>query len=184
MDNVINKRKLILHALLRVLEAEFFGLFVVLFFWALTVALGVVANILFGIVGIVMLACIMADYGLKKGEECKNKVTLHGAEPCRNFGFTMGLVAMCPSYILLGLLSLSKAGVFGNFLTPYKLLNSCFFPFIDLAAPTTSFSDVSPALYIMMAVLPVFYLLSLGISFRLGYDAVDLKEKLIYKNSK
>ncbi|MBQ9375769.1 MAG: hypothetical protein IJU04_05495, partial [Ruminococcus sp.] len=119
-----------------------------------------------------------------KGEECKKKVSLHGATPCRNFGFSMGLVAMCPSYILLGLLIISKSEIFGNFLPAYKLLNACFFPLIDIAAPTAKMADVSPALYIMMAILPVLYMLSLGISFMLGYDNVDIKTKLMYKENK
>lgn len=182
MDNVINKRKLITGGLLRVLEAEFFGLFVFLFFWALTTALGVAANIIFAVVGILMLVCIMADYGLKTGAYCRQKVNLHGAEPCRNFGFSMGLVTMCPSYILLGLLFISKSGIMGNFLPAYKLLNACFFPIIDLVAPTPNLSEASPMLYILMAVLPAFYMLSLGMSFRWGYDSVDLKTKVMYKN--
>ena len=61
MDNVINKRKMILHSLLRVLETEFFGLFVVLFFWAFTSAWGLAANIIYGIIGVFMLVSIMAD---------------------------------------------------------------------------------------------------------------------------
>lgn len=61
MDNRINKRKLILKALLRVLEAEFFGLFVFLFFWATATAIGVAANIIFAVVGILMIVCVMAD---------------------------------------------------------------------------------------------------------------------------
>ena len=171
MDNIINKRKLILKALLRVLEAEFFGLFVFLFFWAMSTAIGVAANIIFSVVGILMLICIMADYGLKTGAMCRNKVNLHGAQPCRNLG-----------YILLGILIISKSGAIGNFLPAYKLLNACFFPVIDLVAPTPNISEASPILYIIMAAAPLFYLISLGMSFRWGYDSVDLKTKIMYKN--
>lgn len=182
MDNMINKRKLILKALLRVLEAEFFGLFVFLFFWAMSTAIGVAANIIFSVVGILMLICIMADYGLKAGAMCRNKVNLHGAQPCRNLGYKMGLISMCPSYILLGILIISKSGAIGNFLPAYKLLNACFFPIIDLVAPTPNISEASPVLYIIMAAAPLFYLISLGMSFRWGYDSVDLKTKIMYKN--
>lgn len=184
MDNRINKRKLILKALLRVLEAEFFGLFVFLFFWATATAIGVAANIIFAVVGILMIVCVMADYGLKTGTMCRNKVNLHGAEPCRNFGYNMGLVAMCPNYILLGILMVSKSGAIGDFLPAYKLLNACFFPIIDLIAPSARISEASPLLFVIMAVVPVFYLLSLGMSFRWGYDSVDLKTKVMYKNKK
>lgn len=182
MDNTINKRKLILKSLLRVLEAEFFGIFTILFFIALHMPLGTAANIIFAVVGVLMLICVMADFGLKTGTMCRNKVNLHGAAPCRNFGYTMGLVAMCPSYILLGLLMLSKGGAIGNFLPVYKILNSCFYPLIDLVAHSANIADASPLLFVVMAVSPLFYLLSLGMSFRWGYDSVDLKTKIMYKN--
>ena len=96
----------------------------------------------------------------------------------------MGLVAMCPSYILLGILMISKSGVIGDFLPAYKLLNACFFPVIDLIAPSAKIAEASPLLFVIMTVVPVFYLLSLGMSFRWGYDSVDLKTKVMYKNKK
>ena len=135
MDNIINKRKLILKALLRVLEAEFFGLFVFLFFWAMSTAIGVAANIIFSVVGILMLICIMADYGLKAGAMCRNKVNLHGVQPCRNLGYTMGLVSMCPSYILLEYLLFQKAEQSETFFRHTSFLMLVFSPIIDLVAP-------------------------------------------------
>lgn len=182
MDNKIDKKKYIGKTFLKVLETEFFGLFTFLFFWAFSVSLGKTANVIFGIIGILMLVCLMADFGLKVGEQCRNKVRLHGAEPCRNFGYTLGAVAMTPSYVLLGILMLSKSGLIGNFLPVYKILNACFFPLIDLTAHSAYVSEASPALYIMMLFAPLFYLVSTGISFKWGYDNVDIKTKIMYKN--
>lgn len=182
MENKINKKKYIGMTYLRWLETEFFGLFTFLFFFAFVSKLGLAGNIVFGVIGILMLVCIMADFGLKAGEQCRNKVKYHGASPCRNFGYALGAVAMTPNYILLGVLMLSKGGLIGNFLPFYKLLNSCFFPVIDLVASTANVSEASPALFILMLVMPVFYLLSTGIAFKWGYDSVDIKTKLMYKN--
>ena len=182
MDNIIEKKKYVGKTFLKVLEVEFFGLFTFLFFWAFASSIGITANIIFGIVGILMLFCIMADFGLKVGEQCSNKVKHHGATPCRNFGYALGAVAMTPSYILLGVLMLSKGGLMGNFLPFYKLLNSCFFPIIDLLAPTAKISEASPWLFILMLFAPLFYLFSTAIAYRWGYDHVDLKTKIMYKN--
>lgn len=182
MENKIEKKKYILKTFAKWLEAEFFGLFTFLFMLAFSSSFGIANNIIFGIIGVLMLVCVMADYGYKVGETCRNKVKLHGAPPCRNFGYTLGLVAMCPNYLLLGILMLSKAGLIGNFLPVYKILNSCFYPFIDIAAHSAFIKDASPALYIMMLFLPVCYLFSTGIAFHWGYDNVDIKTKLMYKN--
>lgn len=180
-DDGLNKRKLVLKSLLKWLEVEFFGLFTFLFFFAFSISNSLAVNIIFGIIGILMLLCVMADFGLKAGEICRNKVKLHGAAPCRNFGFALGAVATTPSYILLGILVLSRAGVIGNFLPAYKLLNACFFPLIDIAAPSIQVVDASSALYIMMLFLPFLYLISTAIAFRWGYDNVDIKTKVMYK---
>ena len=33
------------------------------------------------------MVCLMADFGLKQGEEARNKVTFHGEKDCPNYGF-------------------------------------------------------------------------------------------------
>lgn len=182
MDNSINRRKYIGKTFLKVLEVEFFGLFTFLFFWAFSSNIGIASNIIFSIIGMLMLFCIMADFGMKTGEECSNKVKHHGATPCRSFGFVLGLAAMMPSYILLGVLMLSKGGLIGEFLPFYKLLNSCFFPLIDLFAPTPRLNEASPWLFITMLFVPLLYFASIGFSFKWGYDHVDIKTKLMYKS--
>ena len=182
IEDNLNKRKLVLKSFLKWLEVEFFGLFTFLFFFAFSASSGLVVNIIFGIIGILMLLCIMADFGLKAGELCRNKVKLHGATPCRNFGFALGAVAMTPSYFLLGILMFSKSGIIGNFLPVYKLLNACFFPLIDITAPSVQIADASPALFIMMLFLPFLYMLSTGFAFKWGYDNVDIKTKVMYKS--
>lgn len=182
MENTFDKRKYLLKTLLIFLETELFGLINVLFFWSMHTIIGKAANIIFGIVGILLLICVMADFGLKTGAKFRNQVKLHGAAPCRNFGYTLGLAAMCPSYVFLGILMISKGGAIGNFLPIFKLLNGCFFPIIDMVSHTADINQAPSALFIIMAVLPLFYLLSLGMSFRWGYDSVDLKTKIMYKN--
>lgn len=182
MENQVNKKDLILKGLLSVLKSEFLGIFVFLFFWAVSLAMGKLANIIFGIAGVLTVFSIMADFGLKQGEKTRKKVVLHGVEPCRNFGLTIGLVAMIPSYLTLVVLALSRLGVIGNFLPAYKLLNACFFPLIDLVAHTSDVAKMNPMAFIMFALLPLLYPLSTWLSFRWGYDQVDLKTKIMYKN--
>lgn len=181
-DNVIDKKGLLIGAFIKgYLEAELLGIFVFLFFWAVSKAFGLAGNVIFGFVGIATVFAVLADYGLKKGETCRNKVTLHKAEPCRNFGVWIGLVASIPCWISLILLSLSKAGVIFNFLPAYKIINAFFFPIIDIVAHTADVKEMHPACFGLFAVLPLFFILSGWLSFRWGYDQVDLKDKLMYK---
>ncbi len=182
MQEGINKKRLLLGALLKgYLETELMGIFVFLFFWAVSKALGLAGNIIFGVVGILTVFCIVADFGLKQGEKAQNKVRLHGAEPCRNFGLAIGAAAAAPSYLSLIILALSKAGALPNFLPAYKIINAFFFPLIDLVAHTADIKEMNPGAFVLFAVLPLFFILSGWLSFKWGYDQVDLKSKLMYK---
>ena len=127
-----NKQKAILTALLKWVETEFFGIFVFLFFIAVAKPFGALANIIFGLTGLLTVVCLMADFGLKQGEEARNKVTFHGEKDCPNYGFTLGLIASIPCYITMILLMISKFSGSFNFMPAYKLLDACFYPLIDL----------------------------------------------------
>ena len=185
MENGIDKKKLLIGGFIRgYLESLLLGIFVFLFFWAVSKAFGLFGNILFGFVGIATVFAITADYGLKQGEKAQNKVRLHGAEPCRNFGAAIGLVASIPGWVSLLLLVLSKAGVLFNFLPAYKIINAFYFPIIDIVAHTADVSEMNPACFALFAVLPFIFIISGWLSFKWGYDQVDLKSKLMYKNNK
>ncbi|MBR6102391.1 MAG: hypothetical protein IKP95_08185 [Ruminococcus sp.] len=183
MDNTIDKKRLLIGAFVKgYLEAELLGIFVFLFFWAVSKAFGLFGNIMFGFVGIATVFAVVADYGLKQGDKAYKKVHLHGAEPCRNFGLAIGAVASIPCWVSLLLLALSKAGILFNFLPAYKIINAFFFPIIDIVAHTADVNEMHPACFGLFAVLPFFFILSGWLSFRWGYDQVDLKTKVLYKN--
>ena len=82
-----NKQKAILTALLKWVETEFFGIFVFLFFIAVAKPFGALANIIFGLTGLLTVVCLMADFGLKQGEEARNKVTFSISRPDVTYPF-------------------------------------------------------------------------------------------------
>lgn len=183
MENSIDKKRLLIGALIKgFLETWLLGIFVFLFFWAVSKAFGLFGNILFGFVGIATVFAVNADYGLKQGEKAESRVRLHGAEPCRNFGLMIGLTASAPCYLSLLILVLSKTVLPFNFLPAYKIINAFFFPVIDIVAHTADINEMHPACFGLFAVLPLFFILSGWLSFRWGYDQVDLKSSLMYKN--
>ncbi|MGN1133384.1 MAG: hypothetical protein ACI4RN_02905, partial [Oscillospiraceae bacterium] len=80
------------------------------------------------------------------------------------------------------ILILSRLGVIGNFLPVYKIINAGFFPLIDVFAHAVSINDASIGLFIVMAIAPLLYMFSMGLAFVWGYNNVDLKTKLMYRD--
>lgn len=177
-----NKKNALLFSLIKAVQVEFFGFFVMIFFWAVYKAFGIFANILFGFTGLCCIICIMADYAYKQGNTAKERARLHGDSVTHNFGIFIGLVSMSPSVIMLVILLFSKLGVIGNFLPAYKILNASYFPLMKLFAPTAFISDMPWYSFALLGGFCLLYLLSSWVAFRLSFDAVDVKEKVVYKH--
>ena len=177
-----NKQKAILTALLKWVETEFFGIFVFLFFIAVAKPFGALANIIFGLTGLLTVVCLMADFGLKQGEEARNKVTFHGEKDCPNYGFTLGLIASIPCYITMILLMISKFSGSFNFMPAYQLLDACFYPLIDWAAHSADVKDMSPFVCSMTAIFPLRYPFHTWIGFKISNKQIDVKERVVYKH--
>lgn len=177
-----DKKKAIIYTLLKSFQVEFFGFFVMIFFWAVAQFLGVFGNIMFGFTGLMCVVCIMADFAMKQGTLAKDKMKYHGDEVSQNFGLIIGAVSMAPSYVTMIFLVLSKYGVIGNFLPAYKVLNASYYPFIDLAAHSAFIDNMSPLVFIMTALFPLLYLISSWIGFRITFNQVDVKEQVVYKH--
>lgn len=179
-----DKKKATLVTLLKAFQVEFFGFFVMLFFWAVKNFLGIFGNIMFGFSGLMCVVCIMADFAMKQGQVARERVKYHGENVSQNFGLVIGVISMIPSYITMIFLVLSKAGVIGNFLPAYKILNASWFPLMDLFAHSADINDMSPLVFILTGLCPLLYLFSSWIGFRLTYNQVDLEDKIIYKQKK
>ncbi len=177
-----NKKLALTRSALKWLQTEFFCIFVFLFFAAVSKAFGAGANLMFGFTGLMTVVAIMNDFGLKEGRIAKDKATLHGADVDRSFGLKMGLVAMIPSYVTMAVLIISKATGSFNFLPAYKLINAMFYPLIDWAAHSARVSDMHWWVIALAAILPLLYPFACWLGFRISFEQVDVKEKIVYKN--
>ncbi|MBE6867130.1 MAG: hypothetical protein E7494_00005 [Ruminococcus albus] len=177
-----NRKNALVFGLLKGLQAEFFGIFVMLFFWAISKAMGILANIMFGFTGIMCVVCILADYGMKEGSKAANANTLHGDNVGRNFGLKTGLIAMLPFALTAVILAVSKFSGAFDFLAVFKIANACLFPILDIFAHSADIKDMSPAVFLLIVPYLGLFPLSAYIGFKWGYDKVDLKDKLVYKN--
>ncbi|MBR1422431.1 MAG: hypothetical protein IJ571_03155 [Ruminococcus sp.] len=176
-----DKKQALLKSALKWVQTEFFGIFVFLFFAAVSKAFGAGANIMFGFTGLMTVVAVMNDFGLKEGAKAKNKASLHGADVDHNFGLFMGLIGMIPGYVTMAALIISKATGSFNFMPAYKLLNAMFYPLIDWAAHSANVSDMHWWVVALMAVFPLLYPISTWLGFKISFDQVDVKEKIVYK---
>lgn len=176
-----DRKKALLYGFLKGIQIEFFGIFVMIFYIAVSKAFGKAANFMFGFTGIMCAVCIMADYCYKQGDTAKNKAKLHGDDISENYGLKIGFVSALPCLITVIILAVSKLGSIGNFLPAFKILNAAYFPIIDLAAHSPKISDMSPAALIITVFFPILYIIPSWIAFKVSFKQIDVKEKVMYK---
>ncbi len=185
------KLKLILGGLGRLVLADLACLVINMFFTLTYHNMGFLSCILFGFCSVSALVIIYADFCLKRGEKVKNLVNFHGAKAGPNFGLVIGLVSVIPGYITVLLTYISKLGYIPDFFPIYKLCNLFFLPLTFFTDPnylnefgaSTSVlaSYLSVGTLILIMVLPVIIPLTTWIAFRISYNNVDVKQKIMYK---
>ncbi len=190
------KKKCAAKVLLKVLTADFMCLVLLLFWMVFYRSYWLINNIVFGVCELLIVGMILADYCMKQGGFMKNQVKFHGLEECENFGFTIGLVSVIPSYISIIFLFLGKIGVLGNTIAVYYLTNTFFTPIFNLFslnfnAPDSTASVASAVagntswLSIIVAlILPFSMILVCYYFFKIGYNNQDLKTLFVYKRKK
>ncbi len=187
--------KAVLKGLLRFLLATFFCL-VLMLFWVVFHDKSRIANdIVFGLCFILILAMIFGDYGYKVSENMKNSVKFHGASECRNLGTKIGFVGAIPSYIGVTALFLAKTGIIKAPLWIYAMFNVYFYPIFDLFLTKAEYevigeqsrlilSSIPLYSFIVLIILPLIIPLACQTGYTIGYNNIDVKGKLFYKNKK
>ena len=176
-----DKKSARIYALLKGLQAEFFGIFVMLFFWAVAKAMGLFANLMFGFTGLMCVVCILADYGLKQGSSAASADKLHDDDVGSKFGWQLGLIAMMPFAVTAALLMISKLSGRFDFLAIYKLANACLFPLLDIFAHSPDIKDFRLGVFALIVPYLALFPISTYIGFKWGYNKVDLKDMIVYK---
>ena len=119
------------------------------------------------------------DLGAKDSNAVKFK---HKSEDCLK-GVKIGSLAIIPSYLLLILICVMKAGVYPDFsVSLYQLTHSAFYGLISVVTGDTHV--VRDLAWWRIAILFVFPLLVpaiSGLGYYLGYKDFSIGEKLVYK---
>ncbi|MBQ8966423.1 hypothetical protein [Ruminococcus sp.] len=175
------RKNAMVYALLKGLQAEFFGIFVMIFFWGVAKFMRLFANIMFGFTGLMCVVCILADFGLKQGNQAASADKLHDDDVGRQFGWKLGFIAMAPFALTALILFISKLSGAFDFLAVYKILNACLFPLMDIFAHSPDIRDFRMGVFGLILPYLALFPVSTFIGFKWGYDQVDLKDKFVYK---
>lgn len=189
------KNKIILKGLIRFLLATFFCL-VLMIFWVVFHDKSRIPNdLIFGLCFLLILAMLFGDYGLKVSETMKNQVKFHGEKDCAKLGMQIGFVGAVPSYIGVIALFLAKLQLVKFPLWLYAMFNVYFYPIFDMFLTQAEYetigdksmlilSSIPMYSFIVLAILPLIMPLACQIGYSIGYNDIDVKGKLFYKNKK
>lgn len=172
------------------------GMFICMFFPNSYKDYGNIMCFIFGFCSVGAMVCIYADWTHKLGAKTRVKTdTEEKIKKQQHFGLYLGLVPTAINYIYFIILCLSKFGAVDfDFFPIYKTLTFYFVPLIYLVAPDTiSYVDgavtstpvpateLSLGAMIMFAILPLIFCVTTWVSYYVGYNHIDLKERITYR---
>lgn len=183
LNNTQLRRKSYLRLFLRYIGSLLIGLSFALFFVVAKRGLGAFANVIFSFCTICCMLCLYADLCLKLGGEMGGNVRLHKEKDCLRHGMLLGVLSTIPYYITYVILILSKAGAIGNFYGWFRLINSQYFPLLDLFAKGDTLATAIPVDYLVIfALFPLINIVVCHMCFKVSYERIDIAKKVLYKN--
>lgn len=181
-DEHYDRRRAKITALLKWLECEFFGFFMFLSLFALTLVLKTKGYAIFGTLGVVAYITVMLDFGLKEGSRASIKNEARGDNVPRIFGLWLGLIAMIPALAGYVMLLVSYFGIIGSAVMPFKFLNLGLWGLISLFVKDMAIAHMSVhLLWFYPLLMLLMYPCATYIGFRIGYDKIDVRTKIMYK---
>lgn len=193
----MSKPKLLIKSGLLLIPCWLASFVIVTFFAQLYFKAGPIMCFVFGFCSLGATLCIYADYCLKTGGKMNTKsMRIQGqTKDESNFGAVMGAVPAGINYIFVIILYLSKFGIIkADMFGVYKTLTLYFMPFTYLFAPNTLIyeadggvttqnipaADLGPGMLILAIILPLTFVLACWGAYYVGYNHIDLKEKILY----
>ena len=167
---------------------------ITMFFQTFYEMLGIIMCFAFGLCSVGACICLYGDFTLKQGRKMSVYDERHTKEDNSRFGLVIGAIPTAINYIFVLVLYLSSFEIIKfDFYPYYKTLTLYFVPLTYLFAPnkvevindvTMSVSahawELSPLALIVITVLPLVFLVTCWLGFRIGYKHIDVKERIIY----
>ncbi len=149
---------------------------------------GVVIAILIGFCSVSATICLYADSAIKLGNKYRGlDERLKNNLANKHFGIYFGIIPTTISYIEVIAVYLSKFGIVKyDFFALYKTLNMYFIPFTYIFSPNPPDNipipavELTPPALIVMAVLPLVFIITTTVAYNIGYKNIDVKQKILY----
>lgn len=170
--------------------------FINMFFLTCYLKYGAVMCYAFGFCSVGASVCIYADFTHKLGSRMRRSDdSEEKIKKQQHFGAIVGLVPTAINYVYVILLYLSKLGAWKfDFYPYYKTLTTYFIPLSYIVAPNKSVyvdgvvnsisataTELSWGAMILFTLLPLIFVITTWAAYYVGYNHIDLKEKIVYK---
>lgn len=197
----MKKSTLVIKSALMLIACWLASFVITMFFPTFYFKYGIVMCFLFGFCSLGASLAIYADFCWKAGGKMNTRSMQiqNTVETDQNFGLVIGAVPTIINYLFTIPLYLSKFGILKyDFFPTYKSLTFYFMPFTYIFAPSsigyeadgTTFilnipaQDLNAGTLIMAFILPLTFLLICWAAFYIGYNHIDLKERILYGKNK
>ena len=145
---------------------------------------GVVVSFLTGLCTTGVVCGLLADYIIKFSGKVRDEVKYHNKPDTKNFGLFMGLVLMIPGIITATVSLMAYLEIIPRNICPiFFLFNTYFVPIVDI--PIHGHIG-NPQMYniwaiVLMYVMQISILFTCMICYKVGYNNLDVSEKIMYK---
>lgn len=145
---------------------------------------GVIVSFLVGLCTTGVVCGLLADYVLKFSEKVKDEVKYKKKPDTKNFGIIMGFILMIPGILVSTVSLLAFIEVIPrNWCAIYYLFNTYFVPMVDIPihGHIGNPADYNVWAIVIMYFMQLFIPLTTAVTYKIGYENLDVAEKVMYK---
>lgn len=146
--------------------------------------------LLMGVVCLVLDGGMVYQFMWRQGDKEANYIQFGRIEREPYKGLKVGLLAMIPYGVMDIVLALSLAKVLPfDFLRTFRILNAPLYGFMklihrDWGWATATTPGLSWGAFVVLALMPLVYVVFCTVGYELGVRHISIKEKLVYKQEK
>ena len=173
----------ILGGMVRLLIADLAGA-MILMVYMFVYGKGVIVSFLVGLCTTGVVCGLVADYVLKFSSKVRDNVKYKKKPDSRNFGVVMGLFLMIPGLAASTVALVAYLDIIPrNWCALFHLFNTYFVPIVDIPIHGHIGNPFKYNIWaiVLMYFMQIFIFLTCAVTYRLGYENIDVAEKVMYK---
>ena len=145
---------------------------------------GVIISFLVGLCTTGVVCGILADYILKFSSKVKDNVKYKNKPDCKNFGVPLGIMLMLPGLLISTVSLIAHLEIIPKkWCVIFHLFNTYFVPMVDIPIHGHIGNPLEYNIWaiVIMYFMQIFIFLTCVIVYRVGYENIDVAEKVMYK---